>query len=181
MRVIAGEFRSRIIKEVGILSTRETKDLVKESIFNSIGPNFIDRNVLDLFAGSGSLGIEALSRGASSCVFVDNNKYAIKTINQNLHSLKLTSNIKVVLNEYAKFLNNLDQKFDIILLDPPYDLEVIELIIETVSKKKILADNGVIVVLTSKKSLIKDQISDIIKYKEKVKGITKISFWEWGF
>lgn len=180
MRVIAGEFRSRIIKEVGLASTRETKDLVKESIFNSIGPNFIEKSVLDLFAGSGSLGIEALSRGASRCTFVDHNKHAIKTINQNLHSLKLASNIEVVLSEYAKFLNNLDQEFDIILLDPPYDLDVIDLIIDIVSKKKLLSENGVIVVLSSKKSLIKDNISDIIKYKEKVKGITRISFWKWG-
>ena len=180
MRVIAGTFRSRILKEVGERSTRETKDLVKESMFNSIGPSIIEKRVLDLFAGSGSLGIEALSRGAKTCVFIDSNIKAISIIRENIVKLDLMNLSGIVKGEYFKYLNSTSSKFDVIILDPPYSMDVINSIIELISFKKLLSDNGVIIALTEKNTVLKEKNNDIIKYKEKTKGITKISFWKWG-
>lgn len=180
MRVIAGTFRSRILKEVGEHSTRETKDLVKESMFNSIGPSIVERKVLDLFAGSGSLGIESLSRGAKTCVFIDSNIKAISTIRENVVKLDLMNLSGIVQGEYFKYLNSTSSKFDVILLDPPYSMDVINSIIELISFKKLLSENGVIISLTEKNTVLKEKNNDIIKYKEKTKGITKISFWKWG-
>ena len=88
MRIVSGKYRSRIIKAPENNLTRPTSDIVRESLFNVINGKCINANCIDIFAGSGALGIEALSRGAKKCVFIDNNYLAIKTINENLNSLK---------------------------------------------------------------------------------------------
>ena len=131
MRVIAGKHRSRILKEVLSENTRSTKDRVKEQIFNSIGPYFDDLVVLDLFAGSGSLGIEAISRGVNKAVFVDNSRLAIKVITENILTLKIPDKSEVIQSLYIDYLNNASQVFDIIFLDPPYKLEEIDKMIST--------------------------------------------------
>lgn len=180
MRVIAGTFRSRLLNEVGHASTRETKDLVKESMFNSLGPYIIEKNVLDLFAGSGSLGIEALSRGAKSSVFVDNNILAIKVIRENLDKLNILDSSSIVKDEYLDYLNSTSMKFDVILLDPPYKMDIINSVIDLIATKDLLSKNGTIIALSQKNTVLNELNNDIMKYKEKTKGITKISFWKWG-
>lgn len=120
MRVISGKYKGKNILGFDINGTRPTMDRVKESMFASIQNYVKDATVLDLFAGSGSLGIEALSNGASTCYFVDNNKIAINTINQNI---KGVDNSIVIKNDYIdalKYFKENNIKFDLILLDPPY-------------------------------------------------------------
>lgn len=180
MRVIAGTFRSRILKEVLSEDTRSTKDRIKEQIFNSIGPYFDDLVVLDLFAGSGSLGIEALSRGVNKAVFIDNSKLAIRVITENILALKIPDKSEIIQSLYVDYLNNTSLVFDIIFLDPPYILEEIDEMISIISKRKLLSENGKIVCLYSKNSSIKEKNNDIIEYKQKISGITKISFMKWG-
>ena len=120
MRVISGIYKGRNLNGFDIEGTRPTMDRVKESMFASIQSYIKDSVVLDLFAGSGSLGIEALSNGCSICYFVDNNKIAIDTINKNTFDI----NNKVILNKDYKsaleYFKNNNIKFDLILLDPPY-------------------------------------------------------------
>ena len=180
MRVIAGTYRSRILKEVDNNLTRSTKDRVKEQIFNSIGPYFDGLTVLDLFAGSGSLGIEAISRGVSNTVFVDDSKDAIKVITDNILSLKIQEKSEIVQSSYLDYLSNSNKVFDLIFLDPPYKLEELDKMISLISDRKLLTKDGKIICLYSKKSSIKENINDIIEYKQKISGITKISFMKWG-
>ncbi len=180
MRVIAGKHRSRILAEVESNNTRSTKDRVKEQIFNSIGPYFEGLKVLDLFAGGGSLGIEAISRGVNSCVFVDHDRHAIKVITDNVLSLNIQDKSKIIQSLYIDYLNNTNDGFDLIFLDPPYSLEELDLIISIISDKRLLNEGGKIVCLYSKNAYIKEKNNDIIEYKQKSSGITKISFMKWG-
>ena len=144
MKVISGKFKGRTIEGFDIDGTRPTMDRVKESLFATI-QNYIDDSiVLDLFSGSGNLGIEALSEGAKEITLVDSNYKAIKTINKNLNNIGITAN---VLNmDYKKALEYLkDKEFDIIFLDPPYNSNYIEESIKLITKYDLVSDNGIIV------------------------------------
>ena len=147
MKVISGLYKGRNLKGFDIDGTRPTMDRVKESIFSSI-QNYIDESiVLDLFAGSGNLGIEALSNGASSCYFVDKNKVAINTINENIKLLNINNGI-VINSDYKDALNRfIDKKikFDFIFLDPPYKLNCIDEIVSFVIENNLINDNGLII------------------------------------
>lgn len=180
MRIIAGKYRSRVLKEVEEVTTRETKDRVKESIFNSLSPYLHDADVLDLFGGSGSLGIEAISRGARSCDFIDNNIKACNVIKENIKTLKIESQANVVKAEYKDYLESCSKKFDLILLDPPYSMDVIDEVISIVQEKELLSENGFIVCLYGKNNSIKEDNNGIIEYKQKKIGVTKVSFMKWG-
>jgi len=180
MRVIAGIHRSRLLQEVNSDKTREIKDRVKESIFNSIGPYFSDEIILDLFAGSGALGIEGISRGANKSVFVDNNYLAIKTIKHNITTLKLEDSCTVINSSYLDFIYKTEDSFDFIFLDPPYDMKEIDNIISIIAERKILKEDGVIICLYKKNNSLKEVNNGIIEYKQKMIGITKISFMKWG-
>ena len=146
MRVISGLYKGRNLKGFDIDGTRPTMDRVKESVFSSI-QNYIDESVvLDLFSGSGNLGIEALSNGASICYFVDKNKVAINTIKENIDMLKIT-NYKLINDDYMNALNSFidKNKFDLIFLDPPYKLNCIDNIIRFVLDYDLLNNNGLII------------------------------------
>ena len=132
MRVIAGKYKSRQLKSVKSNLTRPTTDRNKENMFNIIGPYFQGGNVLVLFAGSGGLGIEALSRGCDFLYSVDNQYAAFQIIRENIKSLKI-ENAKVYKLDYQKALKKLNQeriKFDLILLDPPYGNDCIIMVEE---------------------------------------------------
>lgn len=124
MRVIAGSARRLQLKTMEGMNTRPTTDRLKETLFNMINNQLYDCTFLDLFAGSGGIGIEALSRGARLAVFVDDNRNAIKCVNDNLVHTKLADKAKVLNVDYKtalKKLNKEDNFFDIIFLDPPYN------------------------------------------------------------
>ncbi len=180
MRVISGEFRSRLLKEVESDLTRETKDRVKESFFNSINNACYDATILDLFAGSGSLGIEALSRGAKEATFVDLSKEAMKALRSNVGNLNIQSSSTIYHEDYHTFLNHTYQKFDIILLDPPYKMEILDDIVKTIARKKLLNEDGVVICLYSKTNKLLEENNGIIEYKKKTIGITNVSFMKWG-
>ena len=180
MRVISGEYRSRVLLEVNKETTRETKDRVKESIFNSIRNDLFDAKVLDLFAGSGSLGIEAISNGSSFCDFVDKERDAINTIRENILNLGIEKKSGIHYMDYQTFIEKTYHEYDVILLDPPYMLDCIDEIIKHVSRKKLLHKDGIIVCLYSKNNTLKQENNGIIEYKKKTIGITNVSFMKWG-
>jgi 16S rRNA (guanine(966)-N(2))-methyltransferase RsmD len=180
MRVISGKYRSRKLVEVDNSGTRETKDRVKESIFNSVNNDCIEATVLDLFAGSGSLGIEALSRGANEVVFVDMSRDALNALRENIDTLNIQSNCTIHSESYELFLATAFQKFDIIVLDPPYKMDIIDDIIKQIARKKILSKDGVIICLYSKTNTLLQENNGIIEYKNKTIGITNVSFMKWG-
>ncbi|AIO19288.1 Ribosomal RNA small subunit methyltransferase D [Candidatus Izimaplasma bacterium HR1] len=180
MRVISGTFRSRVLVGVDSDKTRETKDRVKESIFNSISNKLQEATVLDLFAGSGSLGIEAISRGSEFCDFVDQEREAITSLRKNILNLRIEENSGINFMDYSSFLEKTYHEYDVVLLDPPYKLDVIDEIIKTIARKKLLASNGVIVCLYSKNNELKSENNGIIEYKKKTIGITNVSYMKWG-
>ena len=145
MRVITGKARGVVLKTPDGLATRPTTDRVKEALFSIIQFEIPGGTVLDLFGGTGQLGIEALSRGASSAVFVDASDVACKLIQENLKRTKLTDNAKVVRSDYLEYLRRCREKFDIILLDPPYAEVFLENSLNFISEIDILQTNGIIV------------------------------------
>lgn len=180
MRVISGTFRKRVLFEVNSDTTRETKDRVKESMFNSITTYLPDATVLDLFAGSGSLGIEAISRGSTFCDFCDKETVAITALRKNILNLHIEENSGIHYMDYDSFLQKTYHEYDVILLDPPYKLDVIDDIIKTIARKKLLSNDGVIVCLYSKNNTLKAENNGIIEYKKKTMGITNVSYMKWG-
>lgn len=145
MRIISGKYKGREIKGYNIEGTRPTMDRVKESLFASI-QNYVKGSIcLDLFAGSGGLGIEALSEGAQSCYFVDNNKIVIDALKKNLTSLKVEEDYFLIKKDYVEALKTFDMKFDIIFLDPPYHLNMMNNAIDLIIKNNLLNDGGIIV------------------------------------
>ncbi|MCD7741855.1 MAG: 16S rRNA (guanine(966)-N(2))-methyltransferase RsmD [Ruminococcus sp.] len=120
MRVITGSARGRKLKTLDSLEIRPTPDMVKEAIFSIVQFDLPTASVLDLFAGSGQLGIESLSRGAGHCVFVDKNPAAIAVIKENLNTCKLASNARVLNMDSIEYLKVAKSGLDIALLDPPY-------------------------------------------------------------
>ena len=127
MRVITGSARGvRLVTVAGNDIVRPTSEKVKEALFSSIQFDIEGRRILDLFAGSGQLGIEALSRGAANATFVDSSDASIKAIKQNLESTRLSDKAKVIRSDYSSFCTRTTEKFDIVFLDPPYQAGFLE-------------------------------------------------------
>lgn len=147
MRIVAGKYRHRLISYPSVNSTRPTMDKVREAMMSSINLNIANRVVLDLFAGSGALGIESLSRGAKCCYFVDNNKEAIKTIKDNIANLKIEEETHVCFASYLDFLMaNKEKQFSLIFLDPPYkNHDVYDEILNFMIENSMLSDDAIIV------------------------------------
>ena len=175
MRVVAGKYKRTPLKTIESLSTRPTKDMVKEALFSSI---YIDEETsfLDLFSGSGAIGIEALSRGAKEVYFNDLNKDAVNVIKENL--LKLKENRVVYNLNYDACLRKLNgNKFDYVFLDPPYAFEEYENVFRLIAEYNLLKDNGKIIVEVKKDVELNDNIYSLNKYKEKKYGISKLLYY----
>lgn len=145
MRVITGSAKGVQLKTPAGLSTRPTAERVKEALFSAIQFDIPGARVLDLFAGTGQLGIEALSRGAREAVFVDAQSAACKLVQENLRRTRLTGQGKVVQSDYLSFLERQWNAFDIIFLDPPYAEVFLENALKRAAEIDILADSGIIV------------------------------------
>ena len=172
MKVISGKLKGRKIVGYDIEGTRPTMDRVKESVFGSIQNYLEDAIVLDLFAGSGNLGIEAISNGSLKCYFVDNNKKCINTIQDNIKQFHIENESVVIQDDYKNalqyFYNN-DIKFDIIFVDPPYQYQLMNEILNLIKEYNILNDNGIIVLEYS-----------FDKLDEKISGYQLLKFKKYG-
>ncbi|MFB9861447.1 16S rRNA (guanine(966)-N(2))-methyltransferase RsmD [Salinicoccus siamensis] len=149
MRIISGKYKSKAISTLKSQDTRPTSDKVRENIFNILGP--VEGRVLDLFAGSGALGIEALSRGASSAMFIDGAGDAVKMVRKNTD--ELDEDVEIYRNDYRRALKAMakrDRQFDLIFLDPPYHKGMAEEALMYIKELKVLDARGRIVVETHK-------------------------------
>lgn len=146
MRVISGTARGLKLESLEGLDTRPTLDRVKEAVFSMLFDKIADSRVLDLFAGSGALGIECLSRGADSCVFVDINKKAAEVIKNNLSKARLDLKAEVKVCDYKSYLTKADESFDLIFLDPPYKMGELGGILTLIKENNILNEGGIIIV-----------------------------------
>lgn len=153
MRVITGTARGRRLKEPADMDIRPTTEVVKESLFNIIQFDVEGRRVLDLFAGTGQLGIEALSRGAKSAVFVDRDKRSQALVKHNLEHCGFTA--RVAGEDALAFLSRCEREsFDIIFLDPPYDSGILDQILEKIIQFDILSEGGIIICETKKETAL---------------------------
>lgn len=150
MRVISGIRRGLKLKAPDGINTRPTTDRVKESVFNIIQAHLPANKVLDLFSGSGALGIEALSRGSENCVFVENGREAYSITEYNLNLSKLSDKARLLFIDSMSYLKSACESFDIIFLDPPYNKGFISPVLQLISERNLLADDGIIVVETEK-------------------------------
>lgn len=147
MRIIGGKFKSRVLAEFKGDAVRPTADRTKEALFNILGYSVRGARALDLFAGSGALGLECLSRGAAEVVFNDLSKDSIAILKKNLAALKLSvgEEVKVYTQDALACLSMLTGEFNLIFIDPPYRLEVGVEALKKIGKSSLLADGGVIV------------------------------------
>src|SRR5690606_22876805 len=168
MRVVAGERKGMPLKAVSGVTTRPTTDKVKESIFNIIGPYFDGGMGLDLYAGSGGLGIEALSRGIERVIFIDQNQKAIDVVKQNLTSSQLTDRAEVYRNDSERALKALIKRkvtFSYVFLDPPYDQQNIINEIRILVDFHLLENNSTIVCEHDHEIVLPDVIGDAKKQR----------------
>lgn len=177
MRVIGGLYRGHKLKAPQGRNTRPTEDRIKENIFNLLSHDYSDFFFLDLFAGSGGLGIEILSRGAAKGIFVDKNRNAISQIHSNLELLKITENVQVWQMDYRRAVDQCvekDYKFDCIFLDPPYERsDFYTNSLEAIINGNLLNDGGK-VVIEKDKSVEIDLPSCLQILKERNYGNTDI-------
>nr|WP_255565804.1 16S rRNA (guanine(966)-N(2))-methyltransferase RsmD [Desemzia sp. RIT 804] len=181
MRVISGEYGGRRLKAVPGNSTRPTTDKIKESLFNMIGPYFDGGQCLDLFAGSGGLSIEAVSRGMDGAVLIDKAPIAIKTIQENIAVTKDAEKFTVIRSDASRILSTLKGKkmcFDLVFLDPPYAEQQIPSQITQLLKLDLLSSDALIVCEVDKKVDLPEQIQNAKVYKTAQYGITNIVIYE---
>jgi len=171
MRVITGSARGRKLKTPEDYDIRPTTDNVKESLFNIIQFDIEGRRVLDLFAGTGQLGIECLSRGAREAVFVDKSREAVKIVKENLKSCGLHGT--VVQQDALSYLKGCG-RFDLIFIDPPYDAGLYESVLENVNSIDILADGGIIICESRRDRAMPQMRAPYKKGREYVYGKVKL-------
>ena len=183
MRIISGKFKGKKILEPNDLNTRPLKDLTKESIFNIIKHsnkfiiNLENSEILDLFSGTGSFGIECISRGAKFVTFVENYEGILPILKKNLANLKSASNYSIIEKNIFNNLNlkEFKKQFDIIFLDPPYKERELNNLLSFLINEKILNQNGIIIIHRHKKQI--DSLPNQINILEEKKyGISKILF-----
>ncbi len=181
MRVVSGVCKGRPLKAVPGMSTRPTTDKVKEAIFNIVGPYFEGGVGLDLFGGSGGLGIEALSRGLDKVIFVDKDQKAIQTIRSNVEACKFTDNVEIYRNDAERALKAIlkrDLRFDLIFLDPPYKKQHINELISKIENNHLLNEDGYIIAEHSDEVDLPSSIGVLKKVKFENYGVTSVSVFQ---
>lgn len=174
MRVITGTARGRRLKTPDGMDIRPTTDNVKESIFNIVQFDIEGRRVLDLFAGTGQLGIECLSRGAREAVFVDSSRDAVKIVKDNLKTCGFSA--PVLQMDALSYLRSCG-KFDLIFIDPPYDSGVYESVLETINSVDLLSDGGIIMCESRREKSLPEMNAPYRKVKEYNYGKVKLCLY----
>lgn len=175
MRIIAGQMRGRQLKTVEGMQTRPTSDKVKGAIFNVLGDKVLDARVLDLFAGTGNLAIEALSRGSQAAVLVEKSRDAHQVIQKNIEQLGVSHKVKLILLDAFKYITRYpDEVFDLIFLDPPYREGLVLKVISTLKENSYLASDGVIIAETAKDEKLDGDIYPFEIRKTGEYGDTKV-------
>lgn len=177
MRVITGTARGRKLRDLPGLDTRPTTDKVKESIFNIVQFDVEGRRVLDLFAGTGQLGIEALSRGAERCVFVDQSREAVKVIKENVEHTGFEQQSRVQQGDSVAFLTSCRERFGLAFLDPPYAADLLEKALFKMAEIDIMAENGIIVCESAVEKVLPDLPAPYEKGREYRYGKIKLTLY----
>lgn len=178
MRIISGKLRGLTIKTIDSDSTRPTRDMVREALFSILMYQVPDCTFLDLFAGSGAIGLEAISRGAKSCIFVDKNPQCIKTIHENVRKARVEQLVEIYNTDYQKALHHLSKEsIDVIYVDPPYHQEMGISAINIISEKNLLKEDGVIILETDTNEIVPEEIGRYERYNYKRYGRNVLSLY----
>jgi 16S rRNA (guanine966-N2)-methyltransferase len=180
VRVVAGTVKGFELKVPRGAGTRPTSDKVRDAVFNVLGESVLDARVLDLFAGTGALSIEALSRGAAEAVLVESWRQACNIINANLEKTRFTADTSILCMSVSRSLTSLEGQFDLILLDPPYAFPDIHLVMETLGQGHLIADHGQVVLEHGKRFESRDAYGKLRRRQFKRYGDTAVSFYEIG-
>ena len=175
MRIIGGEYRSRILADIKGDNVRPTSDRAREALFNILGTRVQGARVLDLFAGSGALGLESLSRGAKETTFNDLSKDSVAIVKKNIASLKAGERAKVYQTDFAAFLSIVKDPFDLIFIDPPYRFDYGEKALQIISEKGLLAENGIAVYERDRP--FAGEIAGLDKFDERKYGKAYLTFF----
>ena len=181
MRIIGGKYRSRILAEFAGENVRPTSDRAREALFNILALKIYGARVLDLFAGSGALGLESLSRGAKEVVFNDCSKDSVAIIKKNLGALKIPVNgeeTKVYTMDYLTCLDCQKEAFDLIFLDPPYRFDYGQKALEKIAQKGLLSENGI--AMYECDHSFEGEIEGLTKYDERKYGKAYMTFFKRG-
>ncbi len=188
MRIIAGKYRSRQIKSLKGRALRPTSDRLRETLFNVLSPFLADARFLDVFAGTGATGIEALSRGASEAVFLESHAAAVRLIRENLAALGIRSGFRILAGDAAGNLEKLAAEckatgdaFDIAFLDPPYAAaRQYERVLQSLGASSLLASSGIVVAEHSRKVHFPENVGSLHRYRVLQQGDTSLSFYRRG-
>ena len=181
MRIIGGKYRSRVLTEFAGENVRPTSDRAREALFNILALKIYGARVLDLFAGSGALGIESLSRGAKEVMFNDFSRDSIAIVKKNLTTLKIPVNgaeAKVVQGDYLACLDGARGQFDLIFIDPPYRMDYGEKALKKIAEKGLLSENGI--AMYERDVPFDGEIDGLEKYDERKYGKAYLSFFRRG-
>ena len=178
MRVITGSAKGTRLQTLDGLETRPTADKVKEAIFSSIQFDIEGRYVLDLFAGSGQMGIEALSRGAAGATFVDSSRDAVKIITANVKKCQMEDRAEILTSDYRAFLlSSHPHPYGVVFLDPPYGTAQLKRALKTLESVDIVAKCGIIVCESEKDEVLPDDLKGYAKTKEYFYGRPKVTLY----
>lgn len=177
MRIISGKQRGRRLATLEGQHSRPTSGKVKEALFSIIQFEIEGRKVLDLFAGSGQIGLEALSRGADSCVFVENDRRAMNIVRENAEKCGFTDRSRFLQNDYAAVLKRTNEKFDIIFIDPPYASSYYTNSLKLISTFDILPPNGIIIFESNSSLELPDETETLQKSRSYHYGRTMLTLY----
>ena len=180
MRVIAGQYKGRKLAAPSGNDIRPTTDKTKEAMFSIIAFELPESNVLDIFSGTGSLGIEALSRGARSCTFCEKSRQAVQQIRENLDHCGIGSEAVVRSGDALRILESMgerSERFHIILMDPPYEQGLCEKALRIISDGRILEDDGTIICEHRREDIMPENVGDLILRKQRRYGISMLSIY----
>jgi 16S rRNA (guanine966-N2)-methyltransferase len=178
MRIISGNLKGRKLKTPKNYEIRPTSDRVKEAIFSMLTPYITNESVVvDLFSGTGNLGLEAISRGAKTVYFSDASKESIALVKENIAYCGVSDNSVLLLGDYRQNLKRIREKVDIILLDPPYMKNLLQDALEVVSSSDLLTAEGIVVCEHSSKETLPDTIGNLTTLKTKRYGSIKVTLY----
>lgn len=183
MRIISGKWKSRKLYSTKGMKTRPTSGRVKEAIFNIISHRLSSSVILDIFAGTGSMGFEALSRGSSEVVFIEKDIGAVKVIGKNATALDCSSAVHIIKKDVFRAIGDLAESeyiFDIIFMDPPYNTNIEKDVISSILNADIMDSQGIIVVEHDYRDIMPDKIDTINRIDTRKYGNTSVSFYARG-
>lgn len=180
MRIIAGQYKGRRLKTLDGLHVRPTSDRLRETLFNILAPRMDGAHVIDVCAGSGAVGIEALSRGAAEVVFLENNRRAAQVISENLQHCGITTGTRLVNRDALsalKYLAEQPRRYDIVYFDPPYDSQLYSPVLWLLAKSELLAEDGIVIVEHRRQLPLAESYETLHAYRTLHQGETQLTFF----